>query len=258
MKTVYIPRGESRSYTCLITDNLIVNGHLNVENELKAKHISGCGVIAAGRVSADEITADEIETSSIVCTRLMAKRVSAAEVFASDCAVVSCFLEASYVETGRLTTALSEVGEVEADEVIQLVPKKRSMILTLIMSALRSFWLTLTAPPEREESTYMSQHYEEAAEDGDGDSESPEDDTEYPDICEEIARTVREVMEEEIGKVREQEKAEDAEDGELKRFISIFKLLREQGYTLRVVPGTPEENAPVFDFEKNELTRPAA
>lgn len=258
MKTVYIPRGESRNYTCLITDNLIVNGHLNVENELKAKHISGCGVIAAGRVSADEITADEIETSSIVCTRLMAKRVSAAEVFASDCAVVSCFLEASYVETGRLTTALSEVGEVEANEVIQLAPKKRSMILTLIMSALRSFWLALTAPPEREESTYMSQHDEEAAEDDDGDNESPEDDTEYPDICEEIARTVREVMEEEIGKVREQEKAEDAEDGELKRFISIFKLLREQGYTLRVVPGTPEENAPVFDFEKGELIRPAA
>lgn len=258
MKTVYIPRGESRNYTCLITDNLIVNGHLNVENELKAKHISGCGVIAAGRVSADEITADEIETSSIVCTRLMAKRVSAAEVFASDCAVVSCFLEASYVETGRLTTALSEVGEVEANEVIQLAPKKRSMIMTLIMSAPRSFWLALTAPPEREETAYMSQHDEEAAEDGDGDDESPEDDTEYPDICEEIARTVREVMEEEIGKAREQERAEDAEDGELKRFISIFKLLREQGYTLRVVPGTPEENAPVFDFEKGELIRPAA
>ena len=258
MKTVYIPRGESRNYTCLITDNLIVNGHLNVENELKAKHISGSGVIAAGRVSADEITADEIETSSIVCTRLMAKRVSAAEVFASDCAVVSCFLEASYVETGRLTTALSEVGEVEANEVIQLAPKKRSMIMTLIMSALRSFWLALTAPPEREESTYMSKHDEEAAEDGDGDNESPEDDTEYPDICKEIARTVREVMEEEIGKAQEQEKAEDAEDGELKRFISIFKLLREQGYTLRVVPGTPEENAPVFDFEKGELIRPAA
>lgn len=253
MKTVYIPRGESRNYTCLITDNLIVNGHLNVENELKAKHISGCGVIAAGRVSADEITADEIETSSIVCARLMAKRVSAAEVFASDCAVVSCFLEASYVETGRLTTALSEVGEVEANEVIQLAPKKRSMIMTLIMSALRSFWLALTAPPEREETAYMSQHDEEAAEDGD--DESP---AEYPEICEEIARIVREVMEEEIGKVREQERAEDAEDGELKRFISIFKLLREQGYTLRVVPGTPEENAPVFDFEKGELIRPAA
>ena len=44
----------------------------------------------------------------------------------------------------------------------------------------------------------------------------------------------------------------------LKRLVSTFKLLRTQGYTLRVVPGTPEENAPVYDFEKEELIRPAA
>ena len=39
--------------------------------------------------------------------------------------------------------------------------------------------------------------------------------------------------------------------------IGTFKLLRDKGYTLRVVPGTPEENAPVFDFA-DENMQPAA
>lgn len=42
------------------------------------------------------------------------------------------------------------------------------------------------------------------------------------------------------------------------RIVGIFKLAREQGYTLKLIPGTPEENAPVFDFENERLLRPAA
>ena len=34
--------------------------------------------------------------------------------------------------------------------------------------------------------------------------------------------------------------------------------LREQGYTLKLIPGTPEENAPAFDFENERILRPAA
>ena len=43
-----------------------------------------------------------------------------------------------------------------------------------------------------------------------------------------------------------------------KRVVSTFKLLRSSGYTLRIVPGTPEENAPVFDPELEQILRPAA
>ena len=252
MKSVYIPKGESESYGCLVIDNLVVNGHLNVENELKARHISGHGVITAGRISADDIAVDEIETSSVICKRLLAKRVSTAEVFASDCTVVSCFLEASYVETGRLTTALSTVSEVNADEVIRLTPRKRGMLLTLFLSALRSIWLALTAPPKEEVETEREEYAE------DGEDGEDEDDTTDRDMREVISRTVREVMEEEIRRTRQKEREEDAADFELKRIVSIFKLLREQGYTLRMLPGTPEENAPVFDYENDELIRPAA
>ena len=50
----------------------------------------------------------------------------------------------------------------------------------------------------------------------------------------------------------------EAVDEELNRIVAIFKLAREQGYTLKLIPGTPEENAPVFDFENERIIRPAA
>ena len=51
--------------------------------------------------------------------------------------------------------------------------------------------------------------------------------------------------------------ANDADDFELQRMVSTFKLLRDKGYTLRILPGTPEENAPVFDFAAESI-QPAA
>ena len=39
--------------------------------------------------------------------------------------------------------------------------------------------------------------------------------------------------------------------------VSTFKLLRSKGYTLHILPGTPEENAPVFDFAAESI-QPAA
>ena len=58
----------------------------------------------------------------------------------------------------------------------------------------------------------------------------------------------------------EQETAKDEEpvDEELNRIIGLFKLSREQGYTLTLIPGTPEENAPVFDFAAERIIRHAA
>ena len=50
----------------------------------------------------------------------------------------------------------------------------------------------------------------------------------------------------------------EAVDEELNRIVGIFKLAREQGYTLKLIPGTPEENAPAFDFENERILRPAA
>ena len=214
MKTVYIPKGETVSYETLETDRLLVKGCLKVAYGIKAKTISGGGMIIAGTVSADDIRVDDLEAASVTCQRLIAKRVQTPELFAFESAAVSCFLSSAFVATGKLTVALSEIDEVKADEVIHLKPKKRSLFRLLLASALRSFWTSLTARPVK-----------------------------------------REVMDVDFEPVK---KDEEPVDEELNRFIGMFKLARESGYTLKIIPGTPEENAPVFNRETEQPFRPAA
>lgn len=148
MKIVYIPRGEIVSYENLTTERLVVEGCLRVSGDLKAKTISGGGFIEAGRVSAGDIRADDLECASVACARLIAKRVETSELFASESAAVSCLLSADYVKAGRLFVGLSDIDEVEADEIINLRQKKRSLFRLLLASSLRSWWMRFTAPAE--------------------------------------------------------------------------------------------------------------
>ena len=234
MKTVYIPKGETVRYESLTTEHLVVHGCLQVSNGIKARTITGQGTISAGTIDADVIRVDDVEAGSIVCKRLLAKRVQSPEVFASESATVSCFLAASYVETGKLTVTLSEVDEVNAAEVVNLTPKKRTLFGTLLASLLRSFWTALTVHGQKEP-TVMTDACEEV----------PEDITDPKTTQEETPEAAAEPEMEVV-------------DEELNRIVGIFKLAREQGYTLKLIPGTPEENAPVFDFENERILRPAA
>ena len=213
MKTIYIPKGETVSYENLVTDRIVVKGCLKVLDDIKTKSITGGGVIYAGTVSADDIRVDDLETSAVTCRRLIAKRVQTPTLIASDSAAVSCYLAASYVETGKLTVAASEVSEAKADEIVHLTPKKRSLFGLLLVSALRSLWTWLTAPADQDEP--VDAEWRPAA-------ERPEH--------------------------KPAEKSPEAKDPELARMIAMFNFLRESGYTLRILPGTPEENAPTFDF----------
>ena len=228
MKTVYIPRGETVSYESLATERLIVDGCLKTAYGVKAKIISGDGAICAGTIAADLIRAGDLEADAIICERLIAKRVEAPEVFASESALVSCYLSAAYVETGRLTVSISEVDTVNADEVVNLRRKSPSLFGALILSELRAFWARITEPMY----PAMDADYE-AEENASAGSESPAD----------TGAGGREA---------------EPVDEELNRFVNMFKLARESGFTLRIVPGTPEENAPVFDFEKETIVPPAA
>ena len=255
MKTIYIPKGETVSYESLVTEYLVVHGCLNVTYGIKARHICGNGVMHAGTIAADTIRASDLECSTITCEKLIAKRVSAAEVFASDSVAVSCFLSAAYVETGRLTVSISEISEVKAEEVINLKPKKRGMLRLLITSALKAWWLSRwTSVEDREE-----------AEDAEF-TTIPDSDTQQGDentaLRDEIAKNVREILDEEKRTAAANEAKDSVinpeEDFELKRVVSLFKMCRDSGYTLRIVPGTPEENAPVFDFDTEQIIRPAA
>ena len=241
MKTVYIPKGETVHYESLVTDHLVVNGHLDVTYGVKAKTISGSGVICAGSAEADSIRLDSLEAATVICKRLIAKRVQAPEVFASESAVVSCFLSAAYVETGRLTVAINDIDEVIAGEVINLTKKKRTLFGTLLASALRSFWVGLIAPKTHSE--VMDADY------------APAQETEAAAQSEPAETVADGVTAQEQPAV---EQSSEPVDMELNRFVNMFKLARESGYTLKIVPGTPEENAPVFDFESETIRRPAA
>ena len=88
-------------------------------------------------------------------------------------------------------------------------------------------------------------------------AEEPSDTPEDAETKANIAKIVQEVLAQQAA-----EKAACANDAwtddfELQRMIGTFKLLRSKGYTLRILPGTPEENAPVFDFAAESI-QPAA
>ena len=247
MKTVYIPAGATCNYETLVTDNVIVHGHLHVTNGLKAKHISGRGFLTAGEVSADVVNVTELECGTVICRRLLAQRVSVNEAMISESAAVSRFFSANYVKAPCLTVAVSEIGEADVDQIVHLTPKPRGMILTLLLFMLRTFWLRLTA--SRPQGRFEKPRTE---------AEEPSDTPEDTEMKANIAKVVQEVLAQQAAeKAACANNTDDVDDFELQRMISTFKLLRDKGYTLRVVPGTPEENAPVFDFAAENM-QPAA
>ena len=148
MKTVYIPKGMEVSHMSLTTEHLVVDGSLTITGELSAKTIGGRGFVEAGIVSADGIRVDDLTAVSVICQRLCAKRAEASQIFASEGVDVSCFLGAERVVTPRLAVALSDIDEVTADEIINLPPKKRSLLRFWLASALRSWWMRFTAPAD--------------------------------------------------------------------------------------------------------------
>ena len=226
MKTVYIPAGATYNYETLVTDDVIIHGHLHVTNGLKAKHISGRGFITAGEVSADIVDVTELECGTVICRRLLAQRVSCGEAMISESAAVSRFFAANYVKAPSLTVAVSEIGEADADEIVHLTPKPRGMILTLLLSMLRTFWLRLTA--SRPQGRFEKPRTEE---------EEPSDTPEDAETKANIAKIVQEVLAQQAAE--KAACADDADDFELQRMIGTFKLLRSKGYTLRILPGTP-------------------
>ena len=89
-------------------------------------------------------------------------------------------------------------------------------------------------------------------------AEEPSDTPEDAETKANIAKIVQEVLAQQAAeKAACENDANEADDFELQRMVSTFKLLRSKGYTLRILPGTPEENAPVFDFAAESI-QPAA
>lgn len=248
MKSIYIPKGETVCYESLETEHLIVKGCVKVTHCISAKTISGDGVVIAQSVHAGDIRAREIDASSVICRRLIAHQAQVTELIASESAAVSVFLSAQYVKAGKLTVSVSEIDEVDAAEVVNLGAKRRSLFGLLLASELRSLWARLTAPKVRDKDAKSS--YEDSGDDGN------HNDGGDKHLRDEIAKTVREIMAEQTAKAASAEYSDG--DFELKRIQGMFKLLRSQGYTLQIIPGTPEENAPVLDLGTDTFMPEAA
>ncbi len=234
MKSIYIPKGETVRYESLYADRIVVDGCLRVEHGLDAKIISGNGIIHAGKVTGNTIRIGTLDACCVMCKQLLAERVDAPEVFASESVTVSCVLSACMVETPKLTVAVCEVEELKVKDVVKVPAKRWSLFGILLYTTLQSLWFALQAAMTRGEAIDADYEPVQPAE---------EEAAEQP---------------EEAAPVQKVHKVAEPVDEELNRVINLFKLAREQGYTLRLVPGTPEENAPVFDFEQERIIRPAA
>lgn len=239
--TIYIPKGATVRYDHLYAERVIVDGCLRVDHGLDAKTIGGKGVIHAGKVSANTIRTGYLDTCSVMCKRLFAQRVDAPEVFASEFAVVAGVLSACLVETPKLTVSLYEVEELKVKDLVTVPAKRRSVFGILFFVTLQAVMAAVSAKLSK--GNVMDADYvpvEDPAEETPPEPAKQEAESTSGPIAEPVSET------------------EEPVDEELNRVVNLFKLARESGYTLRLVPGTPEENAPVFDFEQGRIIRPAA
>lgn len=149
-KTMYIPKGKECHYESLTCDNIIVEGSLRVDGEIRSKHIRGKGFLCANVISAKTVTACAVDAGTVVCDRLIAERVAAVEVHAVESAAISCYIEADLVKAGKITLADAAIADLVADEIIQLKPKNRGLLGTLFASYIRAKWTALfyRAPKE--------------------------------------------------------------------------------------------------------------
>lgn len=236
--TIYVPKGETVQYDRLYAERVIVDGCLRVDCGLDAKIIGGKGSIHAGKVSANTIRIGYLDACSVMCKRLFAQRVDTPELFASEFAVVSGVLSACLTETPKLTVALCEVEELKVQDMVTVPAKQRSVFGILFITTLQAIMAAISAKLGKGEAVDADYEPVEAADEGRAEPVQPDKDTEpEPAPTPQAAQPV---------------------DEELNRFINLFKLSRESGYTLRLIPGTPEDNAPVFDAEQGRIIRPAA
>ena len=218
MEQIYIPKGKTLRYASLACRDIVNDGALVVENGIQARHIYGRGVVNAGSISCRSLAASDINAACITTGRLAAERVCASEVRVSGAAAVSCCLEAAYVETPRLTVALSQIGELRAREVVNLSDKQRSIPGALLAGFFRRLWMSLAHRVPRDAGYGPVQ---------------PEEREPVPETAEDGGPPVAELW----------------EDFEFRRLAGLYRLLKPEGYTLRLVPLPSAEERPDLSRE---------
>ena len=109
MKTLYVPKGKTLHYERLECQTIIADGTLVVDGAVRAKRITGKGLLDAGSVYSPAVSVRDLDTVKVVCDLLAAEYVQAVEVIVSSSAVVSRYLEAEYVEARKLTVSKHQI-----------------------------------------------------------------------------------------------------------------------------------------------------
>lgn len=240
MKNLYVPEGETLHYETLACQNIVVDGVLQVDEALYSKTISGKGFLDAGTISARQVVAMDIECATLIADVLVAERVCAAEVILSGSAVVSCYLEAEYVEVPKLTVAKSNIGTLKAEDVINLSEKKRGIFGTLAAAFLNRLYLEVlrNAPVD---APFVTAN---ATEDDVG-----SDSQRQPERADECVSDLNP----DSGTYMD---ADLENDFEFKRLKAMYRLLKDYGYTLRIVNQEPpvpipqESSMPADTFQE--------
>lgn len=249
MKKLYIPKGVTRHYEYLESENIIVEGCLKVEGIIKARHISGHGIIEAGAISTRTITAMDIDSAHIVAEELMAERVCAAEVHISGAALVSCRLESQLVEADKLTLNDCDIGELRCDNVVNLPAKHRSLLGTLLASSLRSLWCSwFRRVPKDGKNQTMDTDWK------------PQSGREQP-----ASQPIPEAPAAQVSQPAPEDNAsfgaayQDLEDDfEFKRLAALYRLNKGKGFYLRLFPLEASSELPAEPPFPEEAVWPAA
>ena len=234
-KTMYIPKGQECAFDNLTCERIIVKGSLRVTGSLKAKHIYGKGFISAEFVSAESITADTLEATTLVVDRLAAARVFCFKIFGTESIMISSMIDAVNVKARKVTYAKAEIKNLEAEEVVVLQPKCRSMLRMLFSSFVRSKWAALRnkyteKPAEAEDNTAGEDYSDAYACPQAGQQTAPND-----------AQAQSSAALDEAAKL--------LSDPEFLRMRAMFKVTRETGDIWQLVPKSEATDRAVTMFQ---------
>lgn len=240
-KNIYIAGGETVAYENLTCKNITVDGELRINGTLTATNIGGSGVIKASAIHAKTVRADVLDADFIVADIVMARHIYATEVRAKERIVASSFLEAGLVKAPKVTIADAEIEDVQTDELVTISAKPHSIFGALILSVLRSMWLSVfgskATAVQREQLPQVVA--ELVAEDGEVAAESESD------HASEVIAPAAEPITQEM-----QDALELLADPQFRRLMAMRKMQKAHGGTwmLRRTPAAID--IPGEDFEE--------
>lgn len=138
-----MPKGQTVTYDRLNTGNIVVKGTLIVNELLTAAHIQGGGTIEAGEIQCDTIEANIVRANIVTARKIIGKKLFVRDCRATDAVMATDFIEANRLITQSLHISLSSISECDAQEIMVLPQRNRSLLRMLIASKIRCIWCSL-------------------------------------------------------------------------------------------------------------------